>query len=285
MAKRKPVSVRVRFNVFKRDGFKCQYCGRHPSDDVMLVLDHVIPVAAGGSNDPSNLRTACQACNGGKSDTLLVEGELPSPSAKLIAEKQERLRQAKAYAKLVEEEREHDDDRVALVNETWAKAFGAEHVVEEGRSIWRFSRAGDRFLPEGSIRKILKRLPLEDVLHAIDVTEAKIGVASYNAERYFFGVCWKKVSEREGAPPAPPSAPRAPAAPKAEVASPQPVDYDGFDEPESEDEPEWFACSPAVTQFGQPYNHPEWWNWQTRGFAPDRWLETPVDRAPSTRAR
>jgi 5-methylcytosine-specific restriction endonuclease McrA len=40
---RKPLSKKLRFEVFKRDGFSCQYCGAHPPD-VLLEIDHVIPV-------------------------------------------------------------------------------------------------------------------------------------------------------------------------------------------------------------------------------------------------
>ncbi len=37
--------------------------------DVEITVDHVVPVALGGSDEPSNLAAACDACNGGK--TLL----------------------------------------------------------------------------------------------------------------------------------------------------------------------------------------------------------------------
>ena len=43
MAKRKNLSKSVRFEVFKRDSFKCQYCGKS-APDVVLEVDHIIPV-------------------------------------------------------------------------------------------------------------------------------------------------------------------------------------------------------------------------------------------------
>lgn len=64
---RKDVSPGVRFKVLERDSFTCQYCGRS-APDVVLHVDHVVPVSKGGSNDPSNLVTACETCNLGKSD-------------------------------------------------------------------------------------------------------------------------------------------------------------------------------------------------------------------------
>ena len=59
------IGAKKRFEVFKRDGFRCQYCWRH-SKDVTLEVDHVIPKSKGGSDDFSNLITACRECNSGK---------------------------------------------------------------------------------------------------------------------------------------------------------------------------------------------------------------------------
>lgn len=64
-AKRKGLSKKLRFEVFKRDGFRCQYCGVS-APDVLLVVDHIHPVAGGGKNDILNLITACEPCNAGK---------------------------------------------------------------------------------------------------------------------------------------------------------------------------------------------------------------------------
>lgn len=61
------VSKKVRFEVFQRDAFTCQYCGRK-APDVVLYVDHFIPVAVGGTDDMHNLKTACESCNSGKSD-------------------------------------------------------------------------------------------------------------------------------------------------------------------------------------------------------------------------
>jgi len=68
---RRTVTPAVRFEVFRRDSFTCQYCGRR-APTVILHVDHVIPVAAGGTNDPANLRTACSTCNLGKGSRSLV---------------------------------------------------------------------------------------------------------------------------------------------------------------------------------------------------------------------
>lgn len=52
--------------VLARDGRRCVYCGRAPADEVFLVMDHVVPRAAGGADALENLVTACDDCNSGK---------------------------------------------------------------------------------------------------------------------------------------------------------------------------------------------------------------------------
>jgi len=60
--------------VFKRDHFRCQYCGLdgHQSFEnwLILTIDHVHPHARGGSRSMDNLVTACQPCN-------LIKGKRP----------------------------------------------------------------------------------------------------------------------------------------------------------------------------------------------------------------
>lgn len=62
----------LRSLVFIRDGRTCVYCGSRAQP---LHCDHTIPVSRGGSNDLSNLVTACKACNLSKGSKLLEEWE------------------------------------------------------------------------------------------------------------------------------------------------------------------------------------------------------------------
>lgn len=65
-------TLKLRFEILKRDGFKCCYCGRNPKEDnCKLEIDHIIPSKKGGKNLPENLITSCRECNLGKSDVLL----------------------------------------------------------------------------------------------------------------------------------------------------------------------------------------------------------------------
>lgn len=72
MTKRKPIGKRLRFEIFKRDSFTCQYCGA-AAPDVLLEVDHLSPVSKDGDNDVLNLITSCQGCNRGKSDIHLSD--------------------------------------------------------------------------------------------------------------------------------------------------------------------------------------------------------------------
>ncbi len=63
---REPLAASVRFQVLKRDEYKCQLCGRKASDGVLLHIDHKKAVANGGTNDIENLWVLCATCNLGK---------------------------------------------------------------------------------------------------------------------------------------------------------------------------------------------------------------------------
>lgn len=64
-AYRKSISKRVRYAVLERDGYRCRYCGAAAAD-AKLHVDHRMPVSRGGTDDFSNLVTACADCNLGK---------------------------------------------------------------------------------------------------------------------------------------------------------------------------------------------------------------------------
>ena len=62
---RSPLPPKLRFDVLRRDKYVCQYCGAC-GPKVELEIDHIIPVARGGTDDMENLKTACFDCNKGK---------------------------------------------------------------------------------------------------------------------------------------------------------------------------------------------------------------------------
>ena len=56
-----PVSKRLRYEILRRDNHACRYCGG-TAPDVVITVDHVVPVALGGSDDAGNLVAACKDC-------------------------------------------------------------------------------------------------------------------------------------------------------------------------------------------------------------------------------
>jgi predicted restriction endonuclease len=68
LLKRKTLSAKLRYEVFKRDQFKCRICGR-TAKETKLEVDHIIPVSKGGTDDLDNLQTLCVDCNRGKSNS------------------------------------------------------------------------------------------------------------------------------------------------------------------------------------------------------------------------
>lgn len=72
--KRRGISPRSRYRVLERSNFACFYCGVPAQLGLTeLEVEHVIPVALGGTNDPWNLVAACQGCNLGKGAAMPPE--------------------------------------------------------------------------------------------------------------------------------------------------------------------------------------------------------------------
>lgn len=66
--KRKPIPQGLRTKVFETDEYRCVKCGSHED----LAVDHILPVAEGGTNDRENLQTLCRSCNSRKGKKIEV---------------------------------------------------------------------------------------------------------------------------------------------------------------------------------------------------------------------
>ena len=127
MSERKPISQKLRFEIFKRDNFTCQYCGRK-APNVVLEVDHIKPVAEGGKNTITNLITSCFDCNRGKGKRTLnnlVEMELKQEQLEILNEKR---KQIKMIAKWEEELLNLEEEQVDIV-ENIVKKYGAKFSV------------------------------------------------------------------------------------------------------------------------------------------------------------
>ncbi len=63
---RRMLSASMRYDVLRRDKFRCVLCGATAKDGVQLHVDHIRPLSKGGKTEMSNLRTLCDRCNLGK---------------------------------------------------------------------------------------------------------------------------------------------------------------------------------------------------------------------------
>lgn len=64
-----------RRNIFKRDHYTCQYCGRQPGS-AELTIDHVVPRAQGGESRWDNCVLACVECNAKKGNRTPEQARL-----------------------------------------------------------------------------------------------------------------------------------------------------------------------------------------------------------------
>lgn len=148
---RKPISKKLRFEVFKRDRFSCQYCGTKAPDTVLHV-DHIHPVKAGGKNDILNLVTACVACNAGKGARKLDDRSEVERQRAQIEELQDRREQLEMMLQWRDQAERERTDVVQEVVQRVAGRGGFE-PNESGRA---------------HIRRWLKRFELPDLLAALD---------------------------------------------------------------------------------------------------------------------
>lgn len=168
------VSKRLRYEILRRDNHACRYCGAE-APDVKLTVDHVTPVALGGSDEPTNLVTACAPCNSGKSST--------TPDAPLIADVEEKaILWGRALALAIERREQGRESRrqlLAYFESEWLYRSDAPAPMDDD---W----------PETVTRFYASGLDVEELDNAIDVSYGA-RIASENRWRYFCGVCWRKV--------------------------------------------------------------------------------------------
>lgn len=181
------VSKRLRFEILRRDNHACRYCGR-TAPDVALTVDHVVAVALGGGDDPSNLVAACRDCNSGKSAT-------PANAALVADVGADALRWARAMeraAEIAQEDRERRLEVERAVLQFWEEAnhYGRPY------SDWL---PGDWYL---SVQRWVDAgLTQDDLLEACHITiYARRKKPTYEeAWRYFCGICWRMLTERQEA--------------------------------------------------------------------------------------
>lgn len=190
-AKRKGISARTRFEIFKRDCFTCQYCGQK-APDILLHIDHIEAVANGGSDEIINLVTSCSVCNSGKSDVALSDDSAVKRQHIQLQEMNERQEQLQMMLKWRK-------GLLAMEQESLNHAIQIWHMAVEP---FQVTEVGLR-----EVRILIRRFGLELVLRAIDIATdqyLKFGnnqkptkESVHEAWRKLSGICANEVAPPE----------------------------------------------------------------------------------------
>lgn len=178
MASRIQISKKLRFDVFKRDFFKCQYCGSFPPE-VILEVDHIQPHSKGGKNDINNLITSCFNCNRGKSDNEL--NQIPNSLSENIDIVKEKLYQYKQFKKLNSEilkSIQSDIDSVETVFNNYFEEYGCSNKFKNG-----------------TIKMFIEQIGVIETIDSMHIACCK-GLNESNTLKYFCGVCHNKIRNK-----------------------------------------------------------------------------------------
>ncbi|KOG33322.1 HNH endonuclease [Streptomyces resistomycificus] len=196
-----PVSKRLRYEILRRDNHTCRYCGAS-APDVPLRVDHVTPVALGGTDEPTNLATSCEPCNSGKSsatvDSAVVAGVSDDALRWAAAMKQ-------AAVNLQELEKPKDEYRDAFLAE-WNRWHVGKDETEKVPLDDGWKQSIERFRVAG--------IPTWMWADIVDAAMANQKVKPDRTFRYVCGIAWNKVTALQaearrivgGAPAAEPTA-------------------------------------------------------------------------------
>ncbi|MEF2156417.1 HNH endonuclease [Luteimonas sp. FXH3W] len=177
MSKRKSISQKARFEVFKRDGFSCTYCGATPPKAILHV-DHIHPVAEGGDNSQNNLVTACDQCNWGKGARLLTS--IPEGLKDKAARIKEAEMQLAGFNEVLRTQKQRIEGDAWEVAQVWMGIHDPDGIPRT-----HFQ----------SIKKFIEELGVVECVDAMEIAVAKINYSPTKCFKYFCGICWNKIKQ------------------------------------------------------------------------------------------
>lgn len=177
------ISRRLRYEILRRDEFRCRYCGA-TSADTRLTVDHVIPEALGGPTEPSNLVTACADCNSGKTSS--------APDAAIVDDvAADAARWARAIRQVAAEEEAREqrlDAIIADFDERWEDwHYGTMKSSVPRPAAW--SESVRTFLVSG--------LDFDTLVRLMTGAMGADRIAPDQTWRYFCGMCWRTIRRRQ----------------------------------------------------------------------------------------
>jgi|SRR5699024_6269806 len=177
MAKRKPISKKTRFEVFKRDSFTCQYCGKK-APNVILEIDHIKPVKEGGDNSILNLVTSCFECNRGKSARKISDNSVVERQRAQIEELNLKRQQLEMMLQWRDSVKEFEDNKYKSAIDYWNENYLESGLTEKG---------------EKTLRKLCKKHSIIKVMDMMDSIWEKIDSDSFEEENDYANHCFKKL--------------------------------------------------------------------------------------------
>lgn len=177
-AKRKALSKKDRFEVFKRDSFTCQYCGKK-APDVVLHIDHIEPVCDGGTNDFLNLVTSCRDCNSGKSNRKLTDTSVVDKQRKQLEELQEKKEQLDMMFQWQKSLIEIEKDTVQRASDYWTEIVTGYHLNKNG---------------EAELKRLINKFGVHEVLESMKIAaETYLELKENEFTKDSVEKAWKKV--------------------------------------------------------------------------------------------
>lgn len=173
--------------MFKRDHFTCVYCGRS-APEVVLHVDHVLPVSEGGTNDVGNLVTACADCNLGKGASIIDTGRnLTKKQLRELKDRREQIELLQKWNKELLEIKNIELEEVVLTCNNRLLEAGLQLTVNNGY--------------KGELRQLLNKFTAKEVNDAINIAfDAYVITSKEDAEKALSkvpGICFNKRRERE----------------------------------------------------------------------------------------
>lgn len=188
--KRKKIPKSVRFEVFKRDSFTCQYCGAQ-APEAVLHVDHIKPVSNGGDNSIINLVTSCVSCNLGKGAKELGDNSVLGKQKAQLDELNERRIQLEMLMEYRSQLQSSKEDSLNRVVET-IESLGGYYLSQSGKKI---------------VKQHIRKYGIQEVLDAVEISADEYLSVDQNGEVHaesfdlFFnkigGICFVRMKEKE----------------------------------------------------------------------------------------
>jgi len=173
--KRVSIGKKARFEVFKRDSFTCQYCGRTPPA-VVLEIDHIIPICSAGDSCEENLITACFDCNRGKAGNSLLD--VPQSIQDRAEQMEEAESQISEYTRMLATKKRRENKCIRTLEKLFSETFENQSFTDKFKRDIRTS--------------FLTKMLSDEIEDAMHMACSRINDPD-RAISYFCGICWHKI--------------------------------------------------------------------------------------------